>query len=420
MGFDLLGKQFPLPPPWQQEFEVTTYQQAASRLAWLAILALMINLPLFALVDLRAWTAGHWAGQPAHERIFWWRIAVVALFTIYYIAWRFGGLGDAGRKAAAWGMVVGMLVLGTLFTLSIQTLIHDVSIYALVLFLLAGVFPMPGWGKPVLYGTALMGLLAGLRWATPDTNMFLEIIVNAVCCTIVVVIVDRLVLNSHRMNFVHGKIIEEDRGKSDRLLRNVLPDDVVRRLRESPGDTIVQFHGEVSVLFADVAGFTQMSMKLPASDLIRFLDRLFLAFDEAAERLGIEKIKTIGDAYMAACGVPLSVDDHAERIAELALEMQRIIIRFDTDGDLPLALRIGIHTGPVIAGVIGRKKFCYDLWGDTVNTASRLESHGAPGRIHVSEQVYHHLKGRFAFESRGEVAVRSKGTMQTYFLLGAR
>jgi class 3 adenylate cyclase len=170
-------------------------------------------------------------------------------------------------------------------------------------------------------------------------------------------------------------------------------------------------------MFADLVDFTGRSQRISPSEMVRTLDDLFTVFDRLADRHGLEKIKTIGDAYMVAAGIPDPRPDHAEAIADMALEIQEEMAgRTDPEGEL-LLVRIGIDTGPVVAGVIGRRKFIYDLWGDTVNTASRMESHGSPGRIQVTERTYRRLNPGYRFERRGPIDVKGKGEMVTYFLL---
>jgi len=206
--------------------------------------------------------------------------------------------------------------------------------------------------------------------------------------------------------------------ENQRLLLNVLPASIADQLKKQTG-IIAQRFDDASVLFADLAGFTAMSARMGPSELLQLLNAVFSGFDELVGKYGLEKIKTIGDAYMVAGGLPDPRNDHLEAMARLALEMnanfQQTSSPFGT-----LNLRIGLHTGSVIAGVIGVRKFIYDVWGDTVNTASRLESHGVTGRVHVSDAVYERLKDRFEFESRGTVELRGRGPMQTYFLNGAR
>src|SRR6187401_2165474 len=179
--------------------------------------------------------------------------------------------------------------------------------------------------------------------------------------------------------------------ENERLLLNVLPAPIAEQLKKQPG-IIAQRFDDVSVLFADIVGFTVMSARMSPTELVEMLNGLFSTFDELADRHGLEKIKTIGDAYMVAGGLPEPHPDHLAAMARLALEMQENICQ---TGHGELALRIGLHVGSVIAGVIGIRKFIYDVWGDTVNTASRLESHGAPGRVQVSEAVFQRLQSRF-------------------------
>jgi len=211
-----------------------------------------------------------------------------------------------------------------------------------------------------------------------------------------------------------AETLAAERERSERLLLNVLPEPIAARLK-SGEPLIADGIPEVGVLFADIAGFTPMAERVTPHEVVRLLDRIFSRFDALALELGLEKIKTIGDAYMVASGLLEPRRDHAEDLARMALAMQDEARRFDA-----LELRIGIDIGPVVAGVIGQRKFSYDLWGDTVNTASRMESHGVPGNIQVTERARRRLADAFDFESRGMVEVKGKGPMTTYLLVGAR
>jgi adenylate cyclase len=213
--------------------------------------------------------------------------------------------------------------------------------------------------------------------------------------------------------------LELEQAKSERLLLNVLPQPVAARLKEREGIIAEDCPG-VTVLFADIVGFTPLSKRLSASELVSLLDRVFARWDAVAAGHGVEKIKTIGDAYMVAGGIPLPRDDHAEAIAEMALAMGPELARCSAETGLPLEVRIGIDTGPVVAGVIGRAKFIYDLWGDTVNTASRMESHALPGTIQVTERAYERLRHRYELRRRGMIEVKGKGPMTCYLLIGPR
>ena len=213
--------------------------------------------------------------------------------------------------------------------------------------------------------------------------------------------------------------LEAEKQTSDRLLLNVLPAPIATRLKQGEGVIVDRFDA-VSVLFADIVGFTALSARTSPEALVAMLDELFTRFDALADRHGLEKIKTIGDAYMVVAGVPEQADDHAVRMARMGLDMLATLADYAAANAVTLSIRIGIHSGPVVAGVIGRNKFIYDLWGDTVNTASRMESHGAPGRVHVSEATVAALGDRFDIEARGEIEVKGKGAMTTFFLVRER
>jgi class 3 adenylate cyclase len=219
-----------------------------------------------------------------------------------------------------------------------------------------------------------------------------------------------------RIDFLHVRELAAERERSDRLLLNVLPRQIAQLLRVDPSSVAHSFP-EASVLFADIVGFTPRAERFSAHDIVEMLDDVFTAFDELALRHGLEKIKTVGDAYMAVAGVPELRADHARAAAEMALDMQDAVSRMRWPDGEPLAVRIGISSGPVVAGVIGRSKFAYDLWGDTVNTASRMESHGAPGIIQVSEETYALLRSDYECQPRGTVEVKGKGRMTTFVLV---
>ncbi|CAN5395200.1 adenylate/guanylate cyclase domain-containing protein [soil metagenome] len=208
-----------------------------------------------------------------------------------------------------------------------------------------------------------------------------------------------------------------ERERSERLLLNVLPQPIAERLKR--GETeIADSFAEATVLFSDLVGFTEIAARLAPTELVRRLNVIFSAFDELAERHKLEKIKTIGDAYLIVGGLPALRADHAEAVAEMALDMLAVTHRLAEESGDSFQIRVGIHTGPVVAGVVGTTKFTYDLWGDTVNTASRMESYGIPGTIQVSEATYVRLRERFHFQERGPIEVKGKGRLRTYLLTG--
>jgi class 3 adenylate cyclase len=205
--------------------------------------------------------------------------------------------------------------------------------------------------------------------------------------------------------------------KSERLLLNVLPAPIAVRLKQTEG-VIADGFPDVTVLFADIVDFTRRSERIAPEQVVQALNDLFSVFDRLAQQQGLEKIKTVGDAYMVAGGLPDPRPDHAEAVIEMAMAMRDEVARRTDPGGQPLAVRIGIDTGPVVAGVIGTSRFSYDLWGDTVNTASRMESQGVAGCIQVTARTYERLRDGYRFERRGPVQIKGKGAMVTYFLVG--
>jgi adenylate cyclase len=205
--------------------------------------------------------------------------------------------------------------------------------------------------------------------------------------------------------------------RADNLLLNILPRSIADRLKAETRTIADQF-SSASILFADVVDFTPLAERLPPGEVVGVLDRLFSHFDVLADRHGLEKIKTIGDCYMVAAGVPSPRPDHARALALMALDMQAAMCSEDEVGQLGLQLRVGINSGPVVAGVIGRKRFLYDLWGDAVNTASRMESHGASGRIQITRATKELLDNEFVLEPRGTIPIKGKGEVETWYLAG--
>jgi adenylate cyclase len=209
--------------------------------------------------------------------------------------------------------------------------------------------------------------------------------------------------------------LASEQQKSEALLLNVLPAPIALRLKNGESQ-LADAYDSVTVLFADLVGFTQLSARTEARRLVAILNHIVTSFDDLADELGVEKVKTIGDSYMAVCGAPRANPRHAEVMAEMARRMLEALAVVNVYQHTALEIRIGLHSGPVVAGVIGTRKFAYDLWGDTVNTASRMESYGVAGRIHLSEATARLLDGSFPLESRGELQIRGKGPMHCYFL----
>jgi class 3 adenylate cyclase len=214
---------------------------------------------------------------------------------------------------------------------------------------------------------------------------------------------------------------------SERLLLNVLPQAIAERLKArsiaSAGgfpEIIADGFPEATILFAGLHDFSRLTENMAAPELVSLLNDVYSGFDTIVQKLGLEKIKIAGESYMIAAGVPTPRPDHAEAIAEAALALQQEIAQHDAPSAETFCLRIGVNTGPVVAGVIGHTKFCYDVWGETVNTAWHMETYGAPGRIQVNETTHARLRDKYLFEDRGEFYVKEKGVLKTYFLQGRK
>ncbi len=215
------------------------------------------------------------------------------------------------------------------------------------------------------------------------------------------------------------RFLQDEKEKSEELLLNILPKSIVERLKKSPA-IIADGLTNSTILFCDIRGFTKLSLEVSPDQLISMLNIVFSEFDHLVSFYGMEKIKTIGDAYMVASGLPIPRDDHAEIAACLALDMKQALEQLNQILEHPLDIRIGINSGPVVAGVIGKKKFSYDLWGDSVNTASRMESHGVVGEIQIGHATYELIKDKFYFEDRGAIEIKGREPMRAYLLKGIR
>ncbi|WP_369426340.1 adenylate/guanylate cyclase domain-containing protein [Ruegeria alba] len=210
--------------------------------------------------------------------------------------------------------------------------------------------------------------------------------------------------------------LEAEHARSEALLYNLLPTEIAARLKDAPDQTIADSLDHTAILFADIVDFTPRSARMAPEELVSFLNRIFSTFDELAAKHGLEKIKTIGDAYMVAAGLPQPVDRPVHRVAEMAFDMLDALRALSDEIGEAIEIRIGLHAGPVVAGVIGHQKLFYDVWGDTVNTASRMESHGQPGRIQVTAAAREALKDAYDFEPRGAVEIKGIGRLETWWL----
>ena len=263
--------------------------------------------------------------------------------------------------------------------------------------------------KQGLAGRAGGGFGTSVVWEVETGKVILNAKISAT--------LERKKLRDRERDFL--KKLQNEQQKSENLLLNILPQAIAERLKKGE-HTIADSFSEATVLFSDLVGFTELSTGISASELVDKLNQIFLAFDQLTEKHGLEKIKTIGDAYMLVGGVPTARPDHAEAVANLALEMLKKLEILNKQYHDDFKIRIGIHTGPVVAGIIGKHKFNYDLWGDTVNIASRMESQGIQDEIQISETTYQRIKDKFICQQRGSINVKGKGEMVTYLLKGRK
>lgn len=321
----------------------------------------------------------------------------------------------------------------TLIPIAIATTVKgrveaDILGWPLAFFGMATLIPVCWW----LHLTSQLGVFAyyfGFQMVTGKaaamsapwmTSSLLYLYMFWVCliCNLSVFLYERLKrseFNARRQMELAYQQLAVEQEQSERLLLNILPKSIADRLKEST-ETLAEHFSEASVLFADIVGFTELSSQIPPTEMVQLLNQIFSLFDQLAEKHDLEKIKTIGDAYMVVSGLPTPRADHAIAIADMALDMQQALAQVNAQTGRNFRIRIGINTGPVVAGVIGLKKFIYDLWGDTVNIASRMESQGIPGAIQVTRETYELLKDRYVFQERGMIPVKGRGEMTTYLL----
>lgn len=278
----------------------------------------------------------------------------------------------------------------------------------------------------IIFSSSYIAFLLG--WLVPVFTPIIAVVAAAVV-SIGQVLWQNLMLSYHQLEDYARNLEEKveartqelflEKERTEQLLLNILPKSIAEKLKYNP-TSIAEYFEEATILFSDIVGFTQVSSEMSPIELVELLNNMFCLFDNLAEKYNLEKIKTIGDAYMVVGGLPIPQENHVRLIAEMALEMQLKMQELQDFTQNSFQIRVGIHHGPVVAGVIGTKKFIYDLWGDTVNVASRMESCGIPGKIHVSSDIYEKLKDEFIFEKREIIKVKGKGEMQTYWLIGKR
>lgn len=319
---------------------------------------------------------------------------VMLLVMPFFMQWVIGGF-EASSGVAIWAIlspVGALMILGTR---------QSTPWFALFLALAA-----VSWQMNTIFASNALPI--------PDHVKDTFFVMNLSGTATILYIVMRY-FQSQKERVLHA--LANEQARSDKLLLNILPESIASRLK-AESLNIADSHESVTIMFADLVDFTRISAGMPPAELVNLLNQVFSRFDQLSEKYGLEKIKTIGDAYMVVGGVPNAKPDHAEAVANMALDMQLVLQEVALKNNKVLKMRIGINSGPVIAGVIGNSKFSYDLWGDTVNIASRMEHYAVPDTIQVTEATYQLLKEKFKFESLGPIAVKGRGEIDAYVLHG--
>jgi class 3 adenylate cyclase len=335
------------------------------------------------------------------------------------------GLSYTGHFRTRWP---ALLMLGALVYTLFQALANVYGghpepldhAFIIVIFAIYALFPFFYIQAVVtaLLATALfVAITLGLAWPPPDFQQAIYAVMLMLTANVIGLIALRRVEKLRRLDFANNDLIDRERARVRELLDRILPKSVAARLRDGESQVVEQL-ADVTVLFADVEGFTNIAAECAPEETLAMLSDTFERFDRLTRKHGVEKIKTIGDAYMVAAGAPKGSTADARAAAGLALDMLASMSECRRPDGTPLNIRIGMARGAIIAGVVGDSRFLYDLWGDAVNTASRMETTGAPGRIQVTREVVEALDGAYAFEARGEVEVKGKGMMPTWWLLG--
>lgn len=319
------------------------------------------------------------------------------------------------------------LILASHVAVISQVLVEGVGLDVHLFFLLHAILPfllyaprrdLLMWGTSIIAGVDLVLVIAFRRWIPvygPPIDPSRIMIIRPILLGGLFATVAACAWYARRATLLAEAALDRAHQRSEELLLNILPSKIANQLKLHDG-TIAEDYKAVTVLFADIVGFTTMSARMEPEQIVTLLNDLFCKFDDLADQLRLEKIKTIGDCYMVAGGIPEPRADHAEAVADMALGMMRIVHEQAKLLGEPLDVRIGIHSGPVVAGVIGKRKFVYDLWGDTVNTASRMESHGVPGTIQLTSATQRLLSKHYRTKQRGTIAVKGKGEMDTWIL----
>ena len=393
-----------------QGFDHWLTSKSFSLLVPMCRIGLILVAVILLVVDPVLFKTGVWGGKPQHANLVAWHACALLYFLAFHTAARFGASHAARTRCLIAFFVVGA-GLFLWFACVSWMLSGDLSTYAIFLLTMVCVFGFPGHLRQVINVVSTLALILLIFWFDQRGAFHTNgAVINLVALALAALLIDGYLMNLNRALYREKRLVEYERARADRVLYNALPMSIANELKSNNVVKAEQYQ-RMAVLFVDIVGFTQFSANRPPDAVVQVLNEIFSEFDTLVDRYAVEKIKTIGDAYMVVG------KGNAAAVASLALEMLVSMKWYGQRTGFDLAIRCGIHVGPAVAGVIGLKRFLYDVWGDAVNTASRMESMGEPGKIHVSEEVFRELGQRFRFEPRGEIEVKGKGAMRTYFLL---
>ena len=373
-------------------------------------MTLIILLLILGVVDPVLYLNGQWKDNPAYFYLALWHVGMVAYIGIMLLFSR-RCLTHQARKFILQIFFICTALAFLVFGVISWVLNQDMSINAMILIGMSAVFSFPGHLRRVVLMTSAVSLMGVIVWLDPQPVFFTSgVVVNLVVVIIVAFVLDGYMMRTTRGLFQEKCRVESERERADSVLYNALPVSIANELKESHTVKAERYE-HLTVLFADIVGFTNYSASVSADKLVEVLNQIFSSFDQLVDHYDAEKIKTIGDAYMVVG------KDNPVAMADLARAMLSALADYNAAHRVNFQLRLGMHIGPAVAGVIGLKRFLYDVWGDAVNTASRLESTGLPGRIQVSLAMARALGSAYTFESRGEIEIKGKGLMPTWFML---
>ena len=353
---------------------------------------------------------GVWGSKPQHLQLVTWHACALLYFLAFHVLAGFGATHAARTRCLIGFFIVGA-ALFVWFALVSWMLSGNLSTYAIFLLTMVCVFGFPGHVRQVINATGTLTLTFLIFWFDRQGSFYTNgALINLVALAVASLLIDGYLMNLNRALYREKRLVEYERARADCVLYNALPMSIADELK-SNNVVKAKKHSHMAVLFVDIVGFTKFAANHPPDAVVQVLNDVFSEFDTLVDRYQVEKIKTIGDAYMVVGKNNLSA------VADLALEMLGSMAAYSRRTGFDLKIRGGIHVGPAVAGVIGLRRFLYDVWGDAVNIASRMESLGEAGRIQVTADVFRQLASTFEFKARGEIEVKGKGAMRTYFLL---